>query len=54
MVNSHEWTVAAEVYKTFLSCATRIARSEGATITSYDGDRIMGIFAGEGSGLFTL
>lgn len=47
MVNSSSWTFAAEVYKTFLYCAAKIVRAEGGTITSYDGDRIMGIFVGE-------
>jgi class 3 adenylate cyclase len=47
MVNAKSWTFAAEVYKTFLYCAARLVRAEGGTITSYDGDRIMGIFVGE-------
>ena len=47
MVNESSWSFAAEVYKTFLFCAARIIRAEGGTITSYDGDRIMGIFVGD-------
>lgn len=47
MVNASSWTFAAEVYKTFLFCAAKIVRAEGGTITSYDGDRIMGIFVGD-------
>src|ERR1017187_1988021 len=39
--------VAAEIYKTYLHCAAKIIRSEGGSITSYDGDRIMGIFIGD-------
>jgi class 3 adenylate cyclase len=37
---------AAEIYKTFLHCAAKILRNEGATITAYDGDRIMAVFIG--------
>lgn len=47
LVSSSTWTFAAEIYKTFLLCAARIIRAEGGTITSYDGDRIMGIFIGD-------
>jgi class 3 adenylate cyclase len=47
MVNATAWTFAAEVYKTFLYCAARLVRAEGGKITSYDGDRIMGIFVGD-------
>lgn len=38
---------SAEVYKSFLHCAAKIIRSEGGTITAYDGDRIMAVFIGE-------
>jgi class 3 adenylate cyclase len=38
---------AAEVYKTFLYSAARLVRASGDTITSYDGDRIMGVFVGD-------
>ena len=38
---------AAEIYKSFLACAARIIRSEGASITGYDGDRIMAVFIGD-------
>jgi len=48
MVNANDWAFAAQVYKTFLYCAARLVRSEGGQITSYDGDRIMGIFVGDG------
>jgi len=47
MVNTEKWMFAAEVYKTFLYCAARLVREEGGKITSYDGDRIMGIFVGD-------
>ncbi len=38
---------AAEIYKSYLVCAARIIRSEGGTITGYDGDRIMAVFIGD-------
>lgn len=44
MVNAQNWMFAAEVYKTFLYCAAKLIREEGGKITSYDGDRVMGIF----------
>ena len=47
LVNTEGWTYAAEIYKTYLYCAARIIRSEGGSITSYDGDRIMGVFVGK-------
>lgn len=47
MVNSENWMFAAEVYKTFLFCAAKLVREQGGTITSYDGDRIMGVFIGD-------
>lgn len=37
---------AAEVYKTYLSCACRIIRANGGEITSFDGDRVMAVFIG--------
>jgi len=46
MVQAKKWGFAAEVYKTYLACATRIIKSEGGSITSYDGDRVMGVFIG--------
>ena len=46
MVDNYQWWFSAEVYKTFLKCASDIIRSEGGTITSYDGDRVMAVFTG--------
>jgi class 3 adenylate cyclase len=43
--NSGTWS-ATETYKTFLHCAAKIIRSQGGTITAYDGDRIMAVFIG--------
>jgi class 3 adenylate cyclase len=47
MVDKKSWQLAAEVYKTFLYCAAKIVLAEGGSITSYDGDRIMGVFIGD-------
>ena len=47
LVDRYQWEFAAEVYKSYLRCAATIARSEGAAITAYDGDRVMAIFMGE-------
>jgi class 3 adenylate cyclase len=47
MVNSLGWMIAAEIYKTFLFCAGKIIRESEGTITSYDGDRVMGVFIGD-------
>lgn len=46
MVNNYKWEFSAEIYKTFLRCASQIIRSEGGAITAYDGDRVMAIFTG--------
>lgn len=46
MVNRYKWEFSAEIYKTFLRCASQIIRSEGGSITAYDGDRVMAIFTG--------
>ena len=40
----YEDVFAAENYKTFLRCTSKIIRSEGGEIRSFDGDRVMGIF----------
>lgn len=47
LVDSFPWSFVAEMYKSYLYCAARLIRSEGGTITAYDGDRIMGIFIGD-------
>lgn len=46
MVNAYKWQFSAEVYKTFLKCASDIIKSEGGVITAYDGDRVMAVFTG--------
>jgi class 3 adenylate cyclase len=47
LVDNHGWMFAAEIYKTYLHCAAKLVLSEGGSITSYDGDRIMGVFIGD-------
>ena len=39
--------VAAKVVKVFLACSTRLIREQDGEITSFDGDRVMGIFVGK-------
>jgi class 3 adenylate cyclase len=46
LVNGFNDWFAATVYKSFLHCATKIILSEGGTVTSFDGDRVMGLFVG--------
>lgn len=46
MVDNSPASRSAESYKAFLHCAAKIVRSEGGTITAYDGDRIMAVFLG--------
>ena len=47
MVDGYTWEFCAEVYKTFLRCAAQIIRSEGGSVTAYDGDRVMAVFTGK-------
>lgn len=47
MVNEMKWEFSAEIYKTFLKCASDIIKSEGGVITAYDGDRVMSVFTGK-------
>ena len=47
LVDSHIPQFAAEVYKSYLTCAAKIVKSEGGVITSYDGDRIMAVYIGD-------
>lgn len=48
LVDSYEAQFSAEIYKTFLVCAARIIKDEEGVITAYDGDRVMGVFIGDG------
>jgi uridylate cyclase len=47
LVDTNTKTFAAEIYKTYLLCAAKIIKSEGGTVTAYDGDRVMAIFMGD-------
>lgn len=47
MVNTMKWEFSAQIYKTFLKCASDIIRDQGGVITAYDGDRVMAIFTGD-------
>jgi class 3 adenylate cyclase len=47
LVNTHTSGFAAEVYKSYLHCASKIIRSEGGIITAFDGDRVMAVFTGD-------
>ena len=38
---------AAEYYKAFLHCASRLIRENGGEIEAYDGDRVMAVFIGD-------
>lgn len=46
LVNTMKPAFAAEIYKTYLLCASRLITKNGGTITSFDGDRVMGVFIG--------
>ena len=46
LVDTYKDHFAAEVYKTFLTCAARIIKASGGAITSYDGDRVMAVYHG--------
>ena len=43
---SHSQIMAAEIYKAFLICGTKILLHRGGYIRSFDGDRVMGVFIG--------
>lgn len=47
MVDKYKDWFSADNYKTFLICASKIIKSEGGEIRSFDGDRVMGIFIGD-------
>lgn len=47
LVNSETPQFAAEVYRSYLTCAARIVKNNDGSITAYDGDRIMAVFIGD-------
>jgi class 3 adenylate cyclase len=38
--------IAAKVFKSFLSCSSRLIKAHDGKIRSFDGDRVMGVFIG--------
>jgi class 3 adenylate cyclase len=44
LVETKKPEFAAEVYKCYLHCATKIIRAEKGVITAFDGDRVMSVF----------
>ena len=44
LVDNKKSTFAAEVYKAYLRCASKIIRAEDGEITAFDGDRVMAVF----------
>jgi class 3 adenylate cyclase len=47
LVDNHNKSFAAEIYKMFLLSSSKIIQSIGGHITAFDGDRIMAVFIGE-------
>lgn len=47
LVDKHKASFAAEVYKSYLHCSSKIIRDEGGMITAFDGDRVMAVFLGK-------
>lgn len=47
LVDNYKPEFAAEVYRSFLYCSSRIIRANGGEIRSFDGDRVMGVFLGD-------
>ena len=47
LASTYDPRVAAKVYKAFLTCASKIIKSQGGVIRSFDGDRVMGVFLGK-------
>jgi len=47
LVDGYKPWFAAEVYKSYLHCASKIIRDEGGVITAFDGDRVMAVFIGD-------
>lgn len=47
LVDEYKPEFAAEIYGSFLRCASKIIRANGGTITAFDGDRVMAIYMGD-------
>lgn len=46
LVDTHSSEFAAEQYKAFHLCCSKIVRAQGGEIRSFDGDRLMAVFIG--------
>jgi class 3 adenylate cyclase len=46
MVEELSWSRSAEIYKTYLYCASRLIRHFNGEVVAFDGDRVMGVFLG--------
>src|SRR6516162_4222859 len=44
MVEELGWGRSAEIYKTYLYCASRLIRHFDGEVVAFDGDRVMGVF----------
>jgi class 3 adenylate cyclase len=44
---THNRSIAAEVFKAFLECGTRIILAHDGKVRSFDGDRVMAVFIGD-------
>ena len=47
LVNEQPDWFAAEVYKAYLHCASKIIRAHDGVITAFDGDRVMAVYIGK-------
>jgi class 3 adenylate cyclase len=47
MVDTLPWQRCAEIYKTYLYCASRMIRDFEGEVAAFDGDRVMGVFLGD-------
>jgi class 3 adenylate cyclase len=47
LVQGYKDWFAAEVYKTYLRCASRIISDNNGEVTAFDGDRVMAVFIGD-------
>lgn len=44
LVDNNDPLFAAEIYKSYLHCASKLIKKTGGVITAFDGDRVMGVF----------
>jgi class 3 adenylate cyclase len=44
---NYDKRITAKVFKSFLSCSTKLIRKNGGEVRSFDGDRVMGVFIGD-------